>query len=92
MTIHDDAEIGSDDEDVDFGVGEEGNNVLDVEHLAAKLVGLCVDEAELNGEVLGETTTLLGRKERRAAVVEEREGVGGVDREGRRKEGHHDGE
>jgi hypothetical protein len=92
VTIHDDAEIGSDGEDVDFGVGEEGNNVLDVEHLAAKLVGLCVDEAELNGEVLGETTTLLGRKERRAAVVEEREGVGGVDREGRRKEGHHHGE
>jgi len=29
-------------------------------------------------------TTLLGMEERRAAVVKEREGVGGVDREGRR--------
>jgi hypothetical protein len=29
-------------------------------------------------------TTLLGTEERRAAVVKEREGVGGVDREGRR--------
>lgn len=48
----DDAEIGSDgdgvvDGGVDFGVGEEGNGVLEVEHLAAKLVGLGVDEDEL---------------------------------------------
>jgi hypothetical protein len=40
----DDAEIGSDgdsvvDGGVDFGVGEEGNDVLEVEHLATKLVG-----------------------------------------------------
>jgi hypothetical protein len=46
--------------------------VLEVEHLAAKLVGLGVNEDELIGEVLGEMTTLLGTKERRAAVVEER--------------------
>jgi hypothetical protein len=32
---------------MDFGVGEEGNDVLEVEHLAAKLVGLGVDEDEL---------------------------------------------
>jgi hypothetical protein len=74
---NDDAEIGSDsdrvvDGGVDFGVGEEGNGVLEVEHLAAKLVGLGVNEDELIGEVLGEMTTLLGTKERRAAVVEER--------------------
>lgn len=42
------------DEGVDFGVGEEGSNVLNVEHLAMKLVGLGVDKDELVGEVLGE--------------------------------------
>jgi hypothetical protein len=48
----DDAEIGFDgdgvvDGGVDFGVGEEGNGVLGVEHLTTKLVGLGVDEDEL---------------------------------------------
>jgi len=48
----DDAKIGSDgdgivDRGVDFGVGEEGNDVLEVVHLAAKLVGLGVNEDEL---------------------------------------------
>jgi len=75
----DDAEIRSDgdgvvDGGVDFGVGEEGNGVLEVEHLAAKLVRLGVNEDELISEVLGEN--------------DDREGaegfVGHQDREGRR--------
>jgi hypothetical protein len=61
----DDAEIGSDsdgvvDGGVDFGVGEEGNSVLEVEHLAPKLVGLGVDEDKLIGEVLGENDDVAG--------------------------------
>jgi hypothetical protein len=61
----DDAEIRSDGDDVvdrgvDFGVGEEGNGVLEVEHLAAKLIGLGVDEDELIGEVLGENDDVVG--------------------------------
>lgn len=39
---------------VDLGAGEEGGGVLEIEHLAAELVGLGVDEGELIGEVLGE--------------------------------------
>jgi hypothetical protein len=60
--VGDDAEIGSDGDDggVDFGVGEEGNSVLEVEHLAPKLVGLGVDEDELIGEVLGENDDVAG--------------------------------
>lgn len=55
----DDAEVGSGgdgvvDGGVDLGAGEEGGGVLEVEHLAAELVGLGVDEDELVGEVLGE--------------------------------------
>lgn len=38
----------------DVGAGEEGGGVLEVEHLAARLVGVGVDEGELVGEVLGE--------------------------------------
>jgi hypothetical protein len=45
---------------VDFGVGEEGNSVLEVEHLAPKLVGLGVDEDELIGEVLGDNDDVAG--------------------------------
>jgi hypothetical protein len=61
----DDAEIESDgdgvvDGGVDFGVGEEGNNVLEVEHLAPKFVRLGVDEDELIGEVLGENDDVAG--------------------------------
>jgi hypothetical protein len=61
----DDAEIGSDGDGVvdggmDFGVGEEGNSVLEVEHLASKLVRLGVDEDELIGEVLGENDDVAG--------------------------------
>jgi hypothetical protein len=61
----DDAEIGSDsdgvvDGGVDFGVREEGNGVLEVKHLSAKLVGLGVDEDELIGEVLGENDDVAG--------------------------------
>jgi hypothetical protein len=61
----DDAEIGSDGDGVvdggmDFGVGEEGNSVLEVKHLAPKLVGLGVDEDELIGEVLGENDDVAG--------------------------------
>lgn len=55
----DDAEIGAGgggrvDGGVDLGAGEEGGGVLEVEHLAAELVGVGVDENELVGEVLGE--------------------------------------
>jgi hypothetical protein len=61
----DDAEIRSDgdgvvDGGVDFGVGEEGNGVLEVEHLAAKLVRLGVNEDELISEVLGENDDVAG--------------------------------
>jgi hypothetical protein len=84
----DDAEIGSDgdgvvDGGVDFGVGVEGNGVLKVEHLVAKLVGLGVDEDELIGEVLGENNVVAGDVGKKGS---------GGDREGRRKEGHQDRE
>lgn len=79
----DDAKIGSDgdgvvDGGVDFGVGKEGNGILEVEHLAVKLVELGVDEDELIDEVLDENDDVArdgGKK-----------GSGG-DREGWRKEG-----
>lgn len=53
------AEVGSDGDGVvdvsdDLGAREEGGGVLEVEHLAAELVGIGVDEDELVGEVLGE--------------------------------------
>lgn len=38
----------------DLGVQEEGGSVLEVEHLATKLVGLGINKGELVGEVLGE--------------------------------------
>lgn len=55
----DDAEIGAGsdggvDVGVDLGAGEEGGGVLEVEHLAAELVGVGVDEDEFVGEVLSE--------------------------------------
>lgn len=55
----DDAEIGAGsdrvvDRGVDPGAREEGGGVLEVEHLAAELVGFVVDDGELVGEVLGE--------------------------------------
>lgn len=55
----DDAEIGADgdfvvDGGVDPDAREESGGVLEVEHLAAELVGLLVDDDELVGEVLGE--------------------------------------
>jgi len=55
----DDAEIGAGSDGrvsggVDLGAGEEGGGVLEVEHLAAELVGVGIDEDELVGEVLGE--------------------------------------
>jgi hypothetical protein len=61
----DDAEIRSDSDsvvvgDVDFGVGKEGNGMLEVKHLAAKLVGLSVDDDELISEVLGENDNVAG--------------------------------
>jgi len=86
----DNAKIGSDgdgviDEGVDFGVGEEANSVLEVEHLAAKLVGLGVDEDKLIGVVLGENDDVAGDGGKKGSGGEgEREGVGGVDREGQR--------
>jgi hypothetical protein len=84
----DDAEIGSNDDGVvdgcvDFGVGEEGNGVLEVEHLTAKLVRLGVNEDELIGEVLGENDDVAGDRGKK--------GNSG-DREGRRKEEHQDWE
>lgn len=39
---------------VDLDAGEEGGGVLEVEDLAAELVGVGVDEGELVGEVLGD--------------------------------------
>jgi len=55
----DDAEIGAGGDGrvgggVDLGAGKEGGGVLEVEHLAAELVGVGVDEDELVGEVLSE--------------------------------------
>jgi hypothetical protein len=84
----DDAEIGSDsdgvvDGGVDFGVREEGNGVLEVKHLSAKLVGLGVDEDELIGEVLGENDDVAGDGGKKGS---------GGDREGQRKEEHQDQE
>ena len=55
----DNAEIGSGgdgvvDGSVDLGAGQECGGVLEIEHLAAELVGVNVDQGELVGEVLGE--------------------------------------
>lgn len=55
----DDAEIGADSDrvvyrGVDRYAGEEGGGVLEIEHLAAKLIGLVVDDNELVCEVLSE--------------------------------------
>ncbi|KAM0977779.1 hypothetical protein ACFX13_014087 [Malus domestica] len=51
--------LGSDDDgvvDIDPGLGarEEGSDVLEVEHLAAELVRVGVDEDEFVSDVLGE--------------------------------------
>jgi hypothetical protein len=80
----DDAEIGSDgdgvvDGGVDFGVGEEGNNVLE-----ERVSGLVSTRTSSSARSWVRMRTLLGTEERKAAAVKEREGVGGVDREGRR--------
>jgi hypothetical protein len=80
----DDAEIESDgdgvvDGGVDFGVGEEGNSVLE-----ERVSGLVSTRTSSSARSWVRMKTLLGTEERRAAAVKEREGVGGVDREGRR--------
>jgi hypothetical protein len=80
----DNAEIESDgdgvvDEGVDFGVGEEGNNVLE-----ERVSGLVSIRTSSSTRSWVRMTTLLGAEERRATAVNEREGVGGVDQEGRR--------
>ena len=80
----DDAEIGFDgdgvvDEGIDFGVGEEGNSVLE-----ERVSGLVSTRTSSSARSWVRTTTLLGTEERRVAVMKKREGVGGVDREGRR--------
>lgn len=55
----DDAEIRSGGDIVvngsgDFGAREESGGVLEIEHLASKLVGLSVDEGDLVGDILSE--------------------------------------
>jgi hypothetical protein len=54
---------------VDFGAGEEGSSVLEVEHLTTKLVGLGVDKDELFGEVLGEIDDVASLNDRDLGVA-----------------------
>lgn len=88
----DDAEIGSGGDGVvdggeDAGAGEEGGGVLEIEHLAAELVRLGVEEGELVREVLGEDGLCDGH----ADIAGAYDGDLGVAVGGRRRSGLEDG-